>query len=93
MARGTRSVCFIDSFSSGLDDLSRKDRRDDEKVLAILRAEGRVSIFEVTASEDISGTITRLQKSGRITIQVEQYPWWKITHIDGKPLASTPQER
>ena len=79
---------FLDSFTS-LDELTRKQQRDEEAVIAVLRKTGRFSVFDATANDDIARTMTRLC-ANRLTTDHEAmgYPWTVVTHIDGEPLAS-----
>ncbi len=77
----------IDRFSAGLDELTRKESRDFETVLAVLRRTKLFSAFEASDNPTIARTMTTLIKSGRITVDnTVGYPWTKVTHIDGEAL-------
>ena len=54
-------VMFIDSFSSGIDELTGK-RRTKENVLRILHTKGRFSCFEASANDWTARTVTALLK-------------------------------
>lgn len=58
------SRIFICSFSSGLDDLPRKQQGDVVAVLRALKASGRFSVFEATANQTIARMMTRLTHKG-----------------------------
>jgi hypothetical protein len=72
---------MIDSFSSGLDDMKRKDQRDVVAVMRKLATMKRFSIFEVTDNDTIALTMTNIVKRGLIETTGGQYPWatFKIT--------------
>jgi len=53
------------SFSTGLDDMKRKDQRDHLKVLRVMAAAGRFSVFEATANPTIARTVTYLYHRSR----------------------------
>jgi hypothetical protein len=77
------NAIFIDSFSSGLDDMPRKDQRDIAKVLRVLEQCGRFSVFEATDNQTIATTMTKLFHSGLIeTDNSCGYPWTKVTLTD-----------
>lgn len=75
------SRIMVDSFSSGLDDMKRKDQRDEVAVMRKLATMKRYSIFEVTANQDIAKMMTDIVKRGLIETTGGQYPWttFKIT--------------
>ena len=72
---------MIDSFSSGLDDMKRKDQRDVVAVMRKLATMTRYSIFEVTDNNDIATTMSDIVKRGLIETTGGKYPWttFKIT--------------
>lgn len=85
---------FICSFSSGLDDMKRKDQKDVVKVLRVLAQCKRFSVFEATANQPIASMMDRICHKGctlvgpdgtkrsygkLITIVGGNYPW---THIE-----------
>jgi hypothetical protein len=74
---------FICGFSSGLDDMPRKDQRDIAKVLRVLERRGRFSVFEATANQTIATTMTKLSHSDLIeTDNSCGYPWTKVKLTD-----------
>ena len=76
----------ICSFSAGLGDLTRKEQGNPEIVLDIIRRRGRFSAFDASANQVIARTVTMLQRH-RLTVDPDsQYPWVKVTAIDGVPL-------
>ncbi len=80
-------MVHICCFSAGLDDLTRKEQRDSEAVLAVLRRTKRFSAFEASDNASIAKMMTALIQSGRITTDNSGgYPWTKVTHIDGEAL-------
>jgi hypothetical protein len=73
------AAIFICSFSSGLDDMPRKDQRDIAKVLRVLEQCGRFSVFEATDNQTIATTMTKLCHSNLIeTDNSCGYPWTKV---------------
>jgi len=75
---------FIDRFSAGLDDLTKKQQADPDQVIAVLRKIKRFSIFEATANRTIARTMTNLVQSGRVVLdETTDYPWSGIVSIDG----------
>ena len=78
----------ICSFSAGIDDLTRKEQRNNEAVVAVLREAGRFSVFEASANEDIARTMTRLCARRLTTDNSCGYPWTTVVAIDGIPLAT-----
>ena len=81
---------FICSFTSGLDDLPRKQQAQFEPVLRVLEATGRFSVFEATANQTIAKTMTRLMRSGYVESMGGAYPWTKVRLTEaGKKLIAT----
>ena len=81
------TATFIDSFTSGLEELPRRKQRDPDAVLAVLRAAKRFSVFEATANSTIARMMEELQRLGRISTDNScGYPWINVTAIDGVPL-------
>lgn len=72
----TYDAAILCSFSSGLDDLSKEDQRDDYKVCRVLAEAGKFSIFEVT--EDIGETLGRLHDRGWFVYGGGEYPWTEV---------------
>jgi hypothetical protein len=78
---------FIDSFSSGLDDLTRQQQGDQSYVIDFLRENPRFSCFDASANTIIASTMTNLCKR-RLTLAInDSYPWSTVTHIDGVEIA------
>jgi len=70
---------FIDTFSS-LDELPKKHHGDPEKVLNVLRKEGRFSTFEMAESPTLWRTVDGLRREGRIELDNNTpYPWTLVT--------------
>lgn len=68
----------ICSFSSGLDDMNRKDQKDARKVLAVLKECGRFSVFEATANAAIASTLDYLGNEEFYKHTGGSYPWCEI---------------
>ena len=88
----------IDSFSSGLDEMKRKDQADPVKVLRVLSKFSRFSIFEATENMTIACTMERLmgkecrrllpdgtRKNYGVLLKITggQYPWSEFDLTDG----------
>ena len=73
----------IDSWAHDVDlsDLKPKDRTE-EKVLEILRRNGKFSVFEATCNQTIAGIMTRLCRSRIKTDNSMGYPWTVVVEID-----------
>jgi hypothetical protein len=93
-----KSSVFICSFSSGLDDMKRKDQSDVIKVLRVLSECKRYSVFEATANMTIARMMTRLHHKSYTIVSKDgtkkdyglliksvggEYPWTKIELTDG----------
>ena len=77
------NAIFICGFSSGLDDMPRKDQRDIAKVLRVLERRGRFSVFEATANQTIATTMTKLSRGDLIeTDNSCGYPWTTVKLTD-----------
>ena len=76
----------VDLFSVGLDDLSRKELRNDEAIIAVLKREKRFSCFEASANPAIAVAMTRLCLTRLTTDDSCGYPWVVVTAIDGIAL-------
>ena len=84
---------FICSFTSGIDDLSRKEQAQFEPVLRVLRDTGRFSVFEATANQTIAKSMTRLMHSEYVENIGGAYPWTKVRLTPaGEKLISATQE-
>lgn len=88
------SSIHICCFSSGLDDMKRKDQNDVVKVLRVLAQCGRYSVFEATANQTIAVMMDRICHKGCTMVQADDtkraygklvnilggnYPW---THVE-----------
>lgn len=95
------SAVYIDRFSAGLDDLTRKQQADAVAVLRVLARTKRYSAFEATDNDVIARTMTRLHHKGYMhygrLIQKRgdggAYPWTNIELTEGglKLLADHPE--
>ncbi|MFZ2306822.1 MAG: hypothetical protein WAW73_20300 [Rhodoferax sp.] len=89
---------IICSFSSGLDDMKRKDQRDVVKVLRVLAEAGRYSVFEATANQTIASMMDKICHKGctlvgadgvkreygkLINVTEKAYPWTDIELTEG----------
>ena len=63
------TTVFICSFTSGLDDMKRKDQKDVVKVLRVLNKCNRYSVFEATENQTIAQMMTRLHHKGSTMVQ------------------------
>jgi len=71
-------MIFIDSFSSGLDDLPLRKQRSTRHVLEHLERNGRFSVFEATYNDTIATTVDRIIRMGYIETDISGgYPWTK----------------
>ncbi|TLX15969.1 hypothetical protein [Rhizobium sp. MHM7A] len=71
-------MTFIDSFSSGLDDLPLRKQRSTRHVLQHLERHGRFSVFEATDNDTIAATVDRVIRRGYIETDIScGYPWTK----------------
>lgn len=78
--QANRPTVFIDRFSAGLDDLTRKQQRDPKRVLEVLRRTKRFSVFEATENQDIARTMTMLRDQKLITVDNSPgYPWSNVS--------------
>lgn len=66
---------FVDRFSAGLDDLTRKQQACAVTVASTLARLGKFSVFEATENQTIARTMTRIAESG----------WFKFDHSCGYP--------
>ncbi|MCR4300231.1 MAG: hypothetical protein NUV51_01335 [Sulfuricaulis sp.] len=60
--RGSRII--VCSFSGAIGDMSRKDRRDRLKVLAVLKESPRFSVWDASDNKGIANTMTDLMTDG-----------------------------
>ena len=69
---------FIDRFSAGLDDLTRKQQADHIAVLRVLARTGRFSCFEASDNDVIAKTMTFLCHSSLMTTKDAGFPWTSV---------------
>lgn len=89
---------IICSFSSGLDELTRKEQKDPVAVLRVLKAGGRFSAFEATANQTIASMMDRLCNKGFSVVRsgvrtdygrlieadsTTLYPWTNVKLTEG----------
>lgn len=88
MSEARVPVIFIDRFSEGLDDLTRKQQRSKVEVLKQLSKMNRFSVFEATANQTIAGTMDALCHEELIEIDNScGFPWSKVSLTDkGKAM-------
>ena len=79
----TAHICC---FSTGLDDLTQEQQRDDEAVIEVLRRTKRFSSFEASENNVIAATMTRLCKTRLTTDTSCGFPWINVTAIDEELL-------
>ena len=77
MASRRKGVIFVCSFSGALGDMKRKDQHDRLKVLAVLKASPRFSVWDASDNKIIANTMTDLMTDGLIDYPDPQpgYPW------------------
>lgn len=75
-----RKALFIDSFTNGLDELTRRQQRDRQTVLRHLDIAKRFSVFEATANKVIAETMDSLVRDSLIAVDNSPgYPWSNVT--------------
>lgn len=73
-------MCYVDRFSAGLDDLTRKQQASRVEVLRKLKEIKRYSIFEATENKVIAKTMDQLVRAKLIkTDNSCGYPWINVT--------------
>jgi len=84
-------------FSTGIDEMKRKDQKDPAKVLAVLKAYPRFSCFEASTNPGIAKTMTLLFERKLVKNIGGAYPWTdvEITElgeavINGAPVPPKP---
>ena len=96
---GGKTSVIVCSFTSGLDEMKRKDQGDAVKVLQVLERTKRFSVFEATANNTLARTISNIMSRGYSVIIRESgerrdygklvertggaYPWVNIELTDG----------
>lgn len=82
----------ICSFSSGLDDMKRKDQKDVAKVLSVLRECKKFSCFEASANMTIAKTVTLAFDRNLMKSTGGHYPWTnvEVTELGEKVIAGGP---
>lgn len=74
---------FLDRFSSGLDELTRRQQADVGEVLTVLDREMRYSVFEATENQTIAKTMDRIIAEELITTDNScGYPWTRCELTD-----------
>lgn len=71
------SRVHIDYFGSAIGEMKRRDQSDNFKVLLVLKASPRFSVFDATDNQSIAKTLTRLMDLAFIEYPAPQpgYPW------------------
>lgn len=89
---GDMTNVHICNFSSGLDDMKRKDQKDIVKVLRVLKEYKRFSCFEATANPVIAKTVTLIIQRKLVQYTGGHYPWTnvEITELGEAVLAGGP---
>ena len=64
----SKSNVHLCAFSSGLDDLTRKQQRDHASVLRVLAEEKGFTVFAATENQDIAETMDRLLTNSYSTV-------------------------
>lgn len=80
--RGTLHVCTLET---GLAEMTRAERRSEAAVLSALRLQPRVSVFEVTAHQDLANTFDRLERAGKIKQrppELSSFPWMEFDVLE-----------
>lgn len=77
----SKFACYIDVFTSGLDEMKRKDQGNVAKVLEVLKAHGRFSVFEATHNQTIAKAMDRICSQGLVSVDKARsaYPWTYVT--------------
>ncbi|WP_327210448.1 hypothetical protein [Rhizobium leguminosarum] len=73
---------FIDEFSTGLDELSRRRQRSTREVLKALLGMKRVSVFEITENDVIAATVQRIVDRKLAVVTPGTYPWSDVEVTD-----------
>ena len=76
------SVMIVDNFTSGLDDLTRKQQGDEGAVLQVLEQHKRFSVFEATATDRIARTMDYVFKAGLVRGTGGAFPWTNVELTD-----------
>jgi hypothetical protein len=80
MKRKTANVLHVCSFSSGIDEMKRKDQASQAAVLRVLAQCKRFSVFEATANRTIALTMDSLVEDGLVALDSAStsYPWTNV---------------
>lgn len=70
------TVIHICSFSGSVGRLKRTDRKDNDKVLAALKSDPRISVWDFECSPTLRRTIKSLLDDGLIERTNEPYPYY-----------------
>lgn len=73
---------FIDRFSAGLDELTRRQQKSFTEVLRVLDRTKRFSIFEATDNQVIARTMDCLTEQALIRVTPQGYPWSAVELTD-----------
>ena len=74
----TKPIAHICTFTTGLDELTRKQHADARAVLRVLAEHKRFSVFEATANPTIAATMDRLGEQGYIKSAGGTFPWCEV---------------
>lgn len=84
---------FVDRFSVGLDELTRKQQRSTKDVLRVLHQAGRFSQFEASDNDVIARTMTTIMAGDLVEKLGGAYPWTEVRLTDkGLALISDPRD-
>ena len=87
------STMIVDNFTSGLDDLTRKQQRDIAIVLKVLEKHKRFSVFEATANDVIARTMDEVYKGKYVRDTGGAFPWRNVELTDaGRALIGATHE-
>ncbi|MFP3428779.1 hypothetical protein SB781_03415 [Paraburkholderia sp. SIMBA_061] len=86
------SAVYVDRFSAGLDDLTRKQQGDHIAVLRVLNKTGRFSCFEASENQTIARTMDFILHSDLVQTTDNGYPWTgvKLTDAGRAALEANP---
>lgn len=76
------SHIFVDRFDTELFELSKKDKKNPQRVKEILRKQGQFSVFDI--DDTLAPVMDFLIDTNQIRYTGGQYPWKKVEVIDGK---------
>ena len=75
----SNTVVHID-FANALGILSERPERyqTTRAVLAALKADGRMSVFDATSTQKIARAVDRLEKAGAVVLATDGFPWLRV---------------